>query len=229
MTLKTVLATSAVALFALSTGANALTLSFGPTPDPGPTTLNSNFSFDPTTFAGITLQVGSSVTQFTADFAPGGLFVDFSDDVISATVEYTFLGSEAGYFNSVVGDGVGFDETETIGFSVSEAFADLSDQYLPFGFSSVQAGTLDNDGGLGEDGLTLSFSEIKQLSSDTAAVIALFGDNTGDEDRDDFMVGITITEITRPGGPAVVPLPAPVFLLLGGLGGLALLRRRRPA
>lgn len=164
-----------------------------------------------------------------------GLAVDGLAGVSSVTLNFTYFGSEAGYFNLAFEDSNGgrdviFTENATIGSTVQRTFT--VDQLggtpalLPFVFET-SAGTrrADNRGNI--DGqLELAFLDIIDLNSFgfvNGSTIAFFGDGGGgfDKDLDDLVIGIGIQSITT------VPVPPAAILLLSGLFGLGALKRMR--
>ncbi len=164
-----------------------------------------------------------------------GLAIDGLAGLASVTIQFTYFGSEAGFFNLAFEDSNGgmdliFDETAAIGSTVQRTFT--VDQLggapalLPFVFQTSQ-GTkrADNRGNI--DGqLELAFLDIIDLNAlgfPNASTIAFFGDGGGgfDKDLDDLVIGIGVASVTA------VPVPPAAILLLSGLFGLGALKRLR--
>lgn len=131
----------------------------------------------------------------------------------AAPIKVTFLGKEAGASNvafSMAGGSITNDNAN-IG---SSYIVDVMMGTVDFTFRSISLGTK-----AGADGFTgtaaIAFSAV---TNGGRTVFAYFDDSGGSDDRDwdDMVVRID-----------VVPVPAAGLLLLGGLGGLAALKRRR--
>ncbi|MFO1208866.1 MAG: VPLPA-CTERM sorting domain-containing protein [Amaricoccus sp.] len=130
-------------------------------------------------------------------------------------VTFTFLGSEAGYDNQ-------FD------FAGSPIFTNHFGAHDPveriagagpvdFAFSTISPSRLVANGASG----TSPYGSIALFKLSDTSVYALFNDGARvDADYDDMAVRMDV---------APVPLPAAAWLILAGLGGLALVKRRATA
>lgn len=159
---------------------------------------------------------GSVVRSFGADKgATDGLSLSSR-----ARVTFTYLGYEAGIRNSAVAIG---DTVFTTTGSNRSAFGAIwqgimGPGMLDFGFlSSGGQGGVANDGVVsGNDpNIRIGYARV----SDSSYAV-LFNDRGGDFDYDDIGMRIDV---------AAVPLPAALPLLLGAVGALAALRRRKAA
>lgn len=134
------------------------------------------------------------------------------------TLVYTFMGSEAGFTNRSFDMATEvFNENVTTPGSVFVSFSNAG--LVDFSFTSNDATLpatrfITNGVGGSPAGLNLSFA----LAPDGQSYYALYGDNTGDSDRDDMIILIT-----------AVPVPAGGLLLLTALAGLGVARRRKAA
>lgn len=131
-----------------------------------------------------------------------------------ARVSFRYVGSEAGYDNRFLLDGV-----ERFGnkSGSNPAFTlDFGSGTMPVGFATASpAGRVENGASRGE------YGSIAFLQKSPTLVYALFNDSaTVDRDFDDMVVRMEI---------APVPLPAAAWMLIAGIGGLGALARRRSA
>lgn len=134
-------------------------------------------------------------------------------------LQYTYIGSEAGNANFSTGTGSVFTKASAVGSSLA-AFA-FGGGLLDFGFATsdpvTSIGSIQNNGGANPN--SSDFAIGFKVADDGQSAFIYFDDiASGDQDFDDFVVRVN-----------VVPVPAAGFLLLGALGGLAALRRRKTA
>ncbi len=211
MTMMTKLLTAGALAAAMTAGAaQAATLSLDAT---GGSVIALPSSYNPSpSVAGAS--IGDLVTNFSGLTFTGGLKVDGP-----ATITFTYLGKEASFMNSVMelvlGTGVLSDAVA--GASIS--FVQLTAGIVNFKFATSGLLGQSITNGVGSTNVFLDMA-FKQIDADS--YFAFFGDGGGnnDNDLDDMVVRIDV---------AAVPVPAAGFLLIGALGGLAALRRRKAA
>jgi hypothetical protein len=206
MKVTSLLAIGAMSVFS-ATAASAATLSID-----GGTGVNLPGSYSLSGLGG-----GPSVGDLVMNFVGlgGGLKLDGP-----AKITFTFIGKEAGFSNTAVeliGGGVLLDSIA--GATIS--FTQMAGGFVDFMFVTNGLGgqSIRNGGVSSHPDLDMAFSSISNYGQ---SVYALFGDGGGgnDNDLDDMLVKIDV---------AAVPVPAAGLLLMGALGGLAALRRRKYA
>lgn len=142
-------------------------------------------------------------------------------------LQYTYIGSEAGNVNFSLGQGAAFTEASTVNSSLAPFL--FAGGFLDFTFGTSSptkaVATIANNGGATRGpGVTAKLSSFaigyKILDGGKSAFIYFDDIASGDRDFDDFVVRVSVS---------AVPVPAAGFLLLGALGGLAALRRRKTA
>ncbi len=220
--LKTVLGASAVGLTMFATAASASSFSIL---DAGMNAMGPNSTL-PATFSLSSIygaqspNVGDSITAFGGNSA-GGLFLDGK-----GTLNFTFLGKDAGAQNAAVTTN-GAKITNHNGRGASMSALQSGAGFINFLFETAEASWEDINGN-GTNGETLSIynngpSAFSGLSmaygvvfNGGKSVLAFFGDGRGDHDYDDMVVRIDL-----------VPLPAAGLMMLGALGGLGALRRKK--
>jgi len=206
MNFKTISVVSVIAV-ALTTGAaSAATLSLIGS---GYNTKALDATYDLATGGGVT------VSYLTGDVknATNGLSLD-----VPAQISYTFVGSEAGNSNySMHAANALFTNYSTVGSVIGPFNAVAGLLNFIFGTSSpaVNVSQIANNGVAAPANNNYSIGY--KVAADGQSAFLYFDDIAGgDRDFDDLVVKVNI-----------VPVPAAGFLLLGGLGGLAALRRRR--
>lgn len=152
------------------------------------------------------LSAGDAITIFDGTTGGAGLQLDSP-----ASVVFTFLGSEAGDTNTFeVNGSTIFDQSDAVGATTS---IDLLGGLLPFLFTTSGAGGTAANGSPFGGSLSIAFAALGDGS-----FIALFGDGSGDSDRDDFAVKIAVS---------AVPLPPAVWLFISAILGLVSFARIR--
>jgi hypothetical protein len=217
-TLKKIL-TAGVLAVSLSGAASAATLSFDGVPSEVGKMLGGTFAtaIGSSSFEGTTggLAAGDLVDVYSGSSNIGGLRINGA-----GKLRITLLGFEAAATSSVfdllAGGATLLKSIPNIGMSIVTGA--VGNAFVPFGFgtSGGIAGTINNGDGSTDSRLKIAFGAI---SADRKSVIALFDDGRRGNDEPDLDDMIVRVE--------VVPVPAAGFMLLGALGGLAALRRRR--
>jgi len=159
-----------------------------------------------------------------------------------ATVTATLLGAEAGYENSftmgsnTMTDPAGGNAFSLAGFdsfttTVTAGLLDFSFHTSGGNLSVANGANPDNTVPAPNPGINFFVSYGNGTTDQTTSgdVVWLFFDDDGasnDDNHDDLVIKLTID--SGPGGGInIVPVPAAGFLLVGALGGLAGLRRRK--
>lgn len=165
--------------------------------------------------------IGDSITTFASNPTNGGLYLNGK-----GSMNFTFLGKEAGAKNASVTTG-GATITNHNGIGKSMGALQTGAGFINFMFQTIE-GAWEDINGNGTKGETLSianngisgFSGLSMaygaVFNNGKSVLAFFGDGRGDVDYDDMVVRIDL-----------VPLPAAGLMMLGALGGLGALRRRK--
>lgn len=214
--LDTLLAAGALAV--VGGAASAATLSFSGTGNPVAFG-TGNYSAGPCAVvtecynpSGPAAALNLNLNTFDAGTPGPGLQLD-----TAARITVTFLGKEAGATNyafSIAGGSVSNLDTP----GVSSYSTIVSGGVLDYAFKS-SIGTLAQNGGPFTGSAAMGFSDIMNGGT---TVYAYFDDSGAEDDRDydDMVVRIDVSAI---------PVPAAGFLLLGGLGGFAAMKRRKKA
>lgn len=165
--------------------------------------------------------IGDAITTFSSNPTNGGLFLNGK-----GTMNFTFLGKEAGAKNASITTG-GASITNHNGLGASMSALQHGAGFINFMFQTVEAAwedingngtkgetlTIANNGANGFSGLSMAYGAV---FNNGKSVLAFFGDGRGDVDYDDMVVRIDL-----------VPLPAAGLMMLGALGGLGALRRKK--
>lgn len=168
---------------------------------------------------------GQMISYLTGDVKDGtnGLALDLEGSP-AARITYTYVGSEAANENyAATMGGVTFTEASAQGSTVTDTMLDGGLLDFLFGTSAGaprvdgQIGMIENDGMATPASNDFAIGYYQMGSS----WYALFDDLAqGDRDFDDFVLKIDV---------APIPLPAAGLLLLGGLGVMGAVARRRKA
>lgn len=145
------------------------------------------------------------------------------------SITFTYIGSEAGNTNYSANIGgtiflnKPFGSETATAVNTSVTFLQTAAGLIDFSFGTYRpnsaVGTIANDGGASRDVSTYSIG-YKLFNNNTSAYVYFDDIAATDRDFDDLVMRIDV---------APVPVPAAGFLLLGALGGLAALRRRKAA
>jgi hypothetical protein len=152
-----------------------------------------------------------------------------------ANLTFTYLGNEAGYPNEFWFQGTKLFTAGADGFNAAgptTVINNVASGLLDFFFRSPEGdaanGSNPDDGlGMGNVGPNFFVSfDNGELSTSGTSLVLWFDDNgaNNDDNHDDMAIRVSIAN-----GVAAVPVPAAGFLLIGALGGLAALRRRKTA
>jgi len=206
---------SGVALAAImSTSASAAVLSFT-----GAGTAGVLADFD-VSGPGVTISDGDAITIFSTNVLGGGYIGGGLQVNPQTKLRYTYLGKEAGATNTIEEFVLGTNSLTTAGGpgSIGSSFTVTDGPgSLAFFFTSTIYGgtTITNDGNTTDRRTAIAFSSI---FNNGKSVYALLDDGgTGpDRDFDDMVVRID-----------AIPIPASALLLLGGIGGFGLMRRKK--
>ena len=226
-------ALATVASLGISTAASAATLSLsGGSSDTlkAAGTAGTNFRlcqpgegnttcFNPNGLAAGLVPVGFQISEFFS--SPVGLTISGP-----ATIKVTYLGKEANARNTAFTLAGG--SIQNLNANVGDSFTSVVNTLGPwpaeldFNFSSA-LGTAAGSAGFVAAGSATAGIAFSNVFSGGKSVYAFFDDSgaTQDRDWDDMVVRIDVL--------SQVPVPAAGFLLLGGLGGLAALKRRKAA
>jgi hypothetical protein len=215
---KKILGLVGVALLATASMAPAASLStVGGTADTVPV------NYDPTTPTGVS--VGDAITRYQALADGGSVGGGLVLTAVGKTlITITYLGKSAAaetYTIEGVGGGSLSNKDNAVGDSFS--FVQLAGGFVDFVFATdsfIPQGVIENGGTSTYRRMNFALTQVIGKSA-----IALFDDanggtSPGDRDLDDMVVRIDVQSI---------PLPAGGLLLLTGLGGLMVARRRKAA
>lgn len=218
MNFKT-LALAAIGAVGISGAASAATFNIGPNAGVDYVFGTGNFKacatdtqcYNPTGSAAGILAVGDVVKSFDDPAFYPGLRIDGP-----TTLRVTFLGKEAAANNVAFSTGGGsVSNTDGLGSTFDFVVAAAGTVDFTFKALSVVTGSM-----AGFEGFALNGGIAFKLFNGGKGVYAFFDDSGADKDRDwdDMVVKIE-----------VVPVPAAGLLLLGGLGAMAAMKRRRKA
>ncbi len=222
MNMTKILATAAaVALLPIAGSAATLSLTGGTVVGSVPTNFGVLRDINGTVTAPVDLTAPLTVYD-DDDVAGTGLY---ASSLNSVKVTLTYIGYEAANVNnasslsagaasfststSAYGDQITFVQGGGAGTLVDLVFSTL-------GGGGVSPCTISNGATFGGT-CQVGFSSIFNSGGST---YAMFGDGLGDSDLDDIVFRVDVSQ---------VPVPAAGFLLVGGLGAMAALRRRKKA
>jgi hypothetical protein len=188
--------------------------------------------------------VANSSAVLNADFSlpgAGGLAVGDPIQVANVTgyglklnenanVTFTYLGSEAGNLNILIGSSQIFSSA-TGASNVVQTLAMTADAagFLPISFTSAGAPVATNGAGY-ESNTSLAFKIINDITDNTldyVKVLVLLNDpGSGDADYDDMVLQIE-ARVDKGADPLDTPIPGGVVLLMSGLAGLGYMGRAR--
>lgn len=183
--------------------------------------LPSNFNTDVT--------FGINATNNAVILAASGVGVGGAFNINSLQVTqkskltYTYLGSKAAYANLALGDGTVMfgNKTSAVGdtFTTGGTTGILDFAYCTNRGSGASDDCINNNGAVSgnSDGLNMATSYIFDFQGLPTALL-FFGDNAGDQDRNDMIVAVQAS---------AVPLPAGLLLLPAAFGLMAVRRKRK--
>lgn len=144
-----------------------------------------------------------------------------------ADITATYLGKEAGFNNTFHWSGAEIFNSGTA-VNASQLFNNVAAGMLDFAFG-INSGvaSLFNGANPGSGGPSNFFVTFENEIASSGQIAYLFLDDSGsaDDNHDDLVVRLAITNGNISIAP--IPLPAAGFLLIGGLGALAAVARRR--